>query len=277
MENKFESPEIVIDEIIVEKVTNSQDKNNNLLIPASIIIAGFFIATGIYFSQRGNAPVTNNNVVKQAEISISPITEKDHILGNPDAPISLVEFSDTECPYCKMFQSTMQTIMSTYGKDGKVAWVYRHFPIHTKSRKEVEATECVNELGGNTAFWKMLDTIYTNTSGNNSLDAAKLPGFAKGAGVDITAFNTCWNSGKYAALAETYYQDAIKSGVQGTPYNVLVLKNKLSKDAEETILNFVASNNLSENISISASKKEVVLNGALPVEMVKTVLDAILK
>jgi len=259
-----------------------KDQKNNLVIPASIVLAGFLIAAGIYFANKGNNPTAQNNSAATTGISINikPVSSTDHILGNPGAPIILVEFSDTECPYCKMFQTTMQTVMSTYGKAGQVAWVYRYFPLdslHSKSRNESQAVECANELGGNTAFWKYLDTIYTTTNSNNSLDPAELPIIAKDVGLDVVKFNTCLSSGKYANLVQADEQDGINAGAQGTPYNVLILKNALSSDAENMIDSFVLKNNLAQNVTISSDKKEIVLNGALPIEMIKTVLDAILK
>ena len=257
------------------------EQKNNLIIPAAIILAGFVVAAGIYLSNKGNspAPVVDTNKNNPSDIVVSPATSTDHILGNPNAPITLVEFSDTECPYCKMFQTTMDTIKDTYIKDGTVAWIYRHFPldsIHPKTRKEAEATECVNELGGQTAFWKMLDTIYTNTPSNNQLDPAKLPEFAKSAGVDVTKFNDCLASGKYASIVEADLQDGIKAGAQGTPYSVLVLKAALSSGAESALTDFIIKKGLGQNVIISSDKKEVVLSGALPLEMVKTILDTIL-
>jgi protein-disulfide isomerase len=78
---------------------------------------------------------------------------RDHILGNPNAPISLIEYSDYECPFCKRFHETAQEIMKAY--DGKINWVYRHFPLpfhNPGAEKEAEASECVNELGRNDAF-----------------------------------------------------------------------------------------------------------------------------
>ena len=257
-----------------------EGQKNNLIIPASILLAGFIIAAGIYFSNKSNNPNPIQNEVQGTIVDIKAVSKADHILGNPDAPVIIVEFSDTECPYCKMFDVTMNTVMDTYGKDGKVAWVYRHFPldrIHSKSRKEAEATECVNELGGNTAFWKMLDTIYKNTPGNNALDPAQLPIFAKTAGVDVTKFNTCLSSGKYADTVEADFQDGVAAGARGTPYNVMILKNTLSDDAEMTIKSYISQNGLEDNIIISGTKKEIVLSGALPLEIMKTVIDAIIK
>lgn len=256
------------------------EQKNNLLIPASILLAGFAIAGGIYFSNKGNGPVnpTPNNA--SSDIVIKAVSADDHIRGNPDAPVKLVEFSDMECPFCKSFHTTMQTIIDTYGKDGKVAWVYRHFPldsIHPKARKEAEAVECANELGGSAAFWKMLDTVYKNTPANNGLDLAKLPEYALSAGVNTEAFNACLSSGKYASKVQAQFEDGIKAGAQGTPYNVLILKDALSSSAEEEIKTYITTNGLAQYVRISKSKKEISMSGALPLDILKTILDAVLQ
>ena len=73
---------------------------------------------------------------REATSAVRPVNGEDHILGNPDAPVKLIEFSDFECPFCKRFHPTMKRLMDEYGEDGRVAWVYRHFPldaIHSKA------------------------------------------------------------------------------------------------------------------------------------------------
>jgi protein-disulfide isomerase len=263
-----------------------QEQKNNFMIPASILLAGFLIAGGIYLSNKGNNPVpVNTNPTQNSDIVINPVSKTDHILGNPDAPVVIVEFSDTECPYCKMFQTTMQTVMNTYGKDGKVAWVYRYFPLdqlHSKSRNEAQAVECSSELGGSTAFWKYLDEVYSTTTSNDTLDPAKLPIIAKYAGLDVTKFNTCLASGKYANLIQADLEDGAKAGAQGTPYNVMILKNAVSDDVKSKINDYVSQNRIYDQsgnplIFVSTNKKEVVLGGAMPIEVMKAVLDIILK
>jgi protein-disulfide isomerase len=203
----------------------------------------------------------------------------DHILGDPNASIVVVEFSDLECPFCKNFESTMNSLLSTYGKSGQLAWVYRDFPlnIHPRSEKESEASECANELGGNDAFWKYTEAVFATTTSNNTLDPQKLPIIAGNIGLDVAKFNTCLSSGKYAALITDQTNDALAAGARGTPYSVMLLKYPLSSDAENNINNFVASNQLSGNVMISGDKKEIVINGALPLQLVKQVVDYILK
>lgn len=112
-----------------------------------------------------------------AKINLDPVTEKDHIAGNPNAELLIVEYSDPECPFCKRFHETMMQVMNEYGKTDKVAWVYRHFPldsIHSKARKEAEAIECAGELGGNDKFWEYLNKLEEITPANNQLDPALL-------------------------------------------------------------------------------------------------------
>lgn len=102
-----------------------------------------------------------SNANPQIAQSIKPITGEDHIFGNSDAPIKIVEFSDLECPFCQKFHPTVKQIVEDY--DGQVTWVYRHFPlesIHSYARPAAEASECVAELGGNDAFWQYLDLLF---------------------------------------------------------------------------------------------------------------------
>ena len=126
-----------------------------------------------------------------ASKAVKPVNVKDHILGRADAQVKIVEFSDLECPFCKRVHPTLKRIMEEYGESGKVAWIYRHFPLdtlHKKARKEAQATECANELGGNKAFWAYTDKLFEITPSNDRLDLSLLPKIAEDIGVDRAAF-----------------------------------------------------------------------------------------
>lgn len=115
--------------------------------------------------------------VPEKGLKVDPVTANDHIMGSISAPVKIIEYSDTECPFCARFFDTMKQIMAEYGKDNKVAWVYRHFPLeslHSRARYEAEATECAAKLGGNDKFWKYLETIESVSPLNNGLDPALL-------------------------------------------------------------------------------------------------------
>ncbi|TAL49251.1 disulfide bond formation protein DsbA [Patescibacteria group bacterium] len=212
---------------------NQETKHNPLLIPLSIIIAGAFVGIGIYFAKTANPREIRTDAGKSAlsnleEITVNPLSTDDHILGNPNASVVIIEFSDTECPFCKTFHPTLKRVISDYGKEGKVAWVYRHFPLdalHSKARKEAEATECAAELGGNAKFWEYLDLIFLRTPSNNGLDPVELPKIAKDVGLDVKKFESCLSSGRHADKVQSDYEDAVRSGGRGTPHSVLITKD----------------------------------------------------
>lgn len=157
---------------------------------------------------------------------LRPVTPRDHLRGSPDAPVKIVEFGDTECPLCKRFHPTLQRIVAEY--PGKVAWVFRHYPvdeIHPKARKEAEATECAAELGGNDKFWAYLDRLYEITPSNDRLDPAELPRIAAHVGLNRARFESCLQSGKHAQRVAEDVADALAAGATGTPYTVVIAPN----------------------------------------------------
>lgn len=209
-------------------VMEPQSKLSSLSIPIAIVIAGALIAGAIYFGAGGSAgtsrPQEPEPFAGDLE-KMKPITKGDHIRGNLDAPVKIVEYSDTECPFCKSFHPTMQQVIDEYGKDGKVAWIYRHFPldqIHSKADKEAETTECAAEQGGQSTFWAYVDRLFEVTPSNNRLDPAELPKIAQYVGLDVAKFNSCLASGKYAAHVEEDYQNALATGGSGTPWSIII-------------------------------------------------------
>lgn len=215
-------------------MNNSQNKSN-WLAPFSIIIAGAMIAAAVIYSigknasQQGAQPPATSPTFGSGDVdNIKPIINTDHILGNLDAPVKVVEFADTECPFCKRFHSTMRQLMQEYGRSGQAAWVYRHFPldqIHPKARKEAAALECANELGGSAKFWEYTDRLYEITPSNNNLDLNELPNIAEYSGLDRKQFETCLNSGKYGQHIQEDLDDAVRSGGTGTPYSIIIAPN----------------------------------------------------
>lgn len=216
-----------------EKKSEVQASVTALTIPIAIVVAGALIAGAVIYSS-GKTPTTANapqpqQVAQQTGDleAMTPVSAKDHIRGNPNAPVKIVEYSDFECPFCKAIHPTLQRIMDEYGKDGKVAWVYRHFPLEqlhpVKARKEAIATECAAELGGNDAFWKYADRFFELTPSNNRTDIdAVLPQIAKEIGLDEAKFASCFASNRYDAHIEEEVQNAVATGGNGTPWSILV-------------------------------------------------------
>lgn len=235
--------------------------SKSFAIPAAIILAGILIAGAIIYNsapttdntQKNTSNTQKNDTVKSNVVAgLKEINSDDHVAGNPNAKLSIIEFSDTECPYCKTFHQTMIQIMENYGKDGTVKWVYRHFPldnIHKKARKEAEATECAADIGGNQKFWDYLNRLYEITPSNDGLAESQLMSIAKYVGIDEVKFEDCLKSGRFAKEVENDYRDGISAGVNGTPHAIIVTENGT----------------------------EIPLRGATPYEELKSMLDQLLE
>ena len=188
--------------------------------------AAAFLVAGTLAAGNAAAQANQPTAAPTSADFIRPVTPRDHLRGSPDAPVKIVEFGDTECPMCKRFHPTLQRILAEY--PGKVAWVFRHFPIddiHPKARKEAEATECANELGGNEKFWAYLDRLYEITPSNDRLDLGELPRIAEHIGLNRTQFESCLQSGKHAQRVAEDVADALAAGATGTPYTVVIAPN----------------------------------------------------
>jgi protein-disulfide isomerase len=199
--------------------------NSNYVLPVTIVVAGALIAGAVFLVGKTSVPTigtgTTGNTTARA---YDPAT--DHILGNPDAQVKIVEYMDLECPHCQVFEGTLHKVMDHYGTSGQVAWVSRPFPlasVHSKAPQEAAAAECAAEQGGNTAYFKYVDKVFEITPSNNGLDLAQLPIIATTIGLNKDTFNSCLASGKYAKKIADSYSEAIALGAQGTPYTLLMV------------------------------------------------------
>ncbi|GIV80263.1 MAG: hypothetical protein KatS3mg050_4657 [Litorilinea sp.] len=142
------------------------------------------------------------------------------VQGDPNAPVTLVEFSDYQCPFCqRFFQETKPLIDAQYVETGKVRFVYKDFPIdslHAQARAAAEAAECAGAQG---AYWPMHDRIFVGkdewAENPNAVDVFK--GYAVELGLDPAAFNTCLDEGTYADEVQADFEEGKRAGVTGTP------------------------------------------------------------
>ncbi len=152
--------------------------------------------------------------------NIAPVSDEDHIKGNKDAKILLIEYSDLECPFCATFHTTAQQIVDEYG--GDVAWVYRHFPLdfHERARPAALASECAAEVGGNDGFWDFISEVFADQESN--LTDAGLKSVATNIGLDADEFASCLDAGNFTDKIEDQYQGGMTAGVTGTPGNFIL-------------------------------------------------------
>src|SRR5680860_337552 len=158
------------------------------------------------------SPPAGNQAPAQGDVLDIPVSKDDNIRGNINAPITIVEYSDFQCPYCSRFHETMNQIFAEYPED--VRWVFKHFPLdsrHPLARKTAEASECAAEQG---KFWEFSDEVYTN---QQAISNDSLSTFAKNIGLNVSQFDSCVSSGKYSDKVEADYQEGVQFGVSGTP------------------------------------------------------------
>lgn len=260
-----------------------EQKESRLSIPGAIIIAGIIIAGAIFlYSIGGKDGAAIPKISATKEISVAAVTEKDRILGNPSAQAVLVEYSDLECPACKIFSRTINQITEKYGKDGKVAVVYRHFPldrIHPKARKEAEASECAGELGGNAKFFAYVNRLFEVTPSNNGLEPAELPKIAAYVGLDKTKFDQCLSNGKHAEKVENDFQSGVTTGVNATPTSFLLLNAPISGAAKENLINeakILVDRNGNQLVKIGSDDKVISIAAAMPFEIMDKILGIVL-
>ncbi len=131
--------------------------------------------------------------------------------GPNDAKVTLVEFSDFQCPYCGKAHDTVEQVMQSYA--GKVRLVFRHFPLefHKNAEKAAEAAMCANDQG---KFWEYHDVLFKN---QQTLEIPQLKDHAKEVGLDGTSFGACLDSGKYKKAVDEDMAAGQKVGVSGTP------------------------------------------------------------
>jgi len=204
-------------------------------IPLAIIFGFALVAVAIYFSGQGQNPTANNAVALDPQIQpvvsakIKPVDENDYIKGNPNAPILIVEYSDYDCPFCKLFHETMNRIMNEYGVGGKVAWVYRQFPIvqlHPNAPRISEAALCVGDIAGSDAFWKFSDLVFGERGTNEPTNITLLPEYAEKAGANRAEFIACLDSGKMKDAVSQSVAAGTTAGIRGTPQSFVLIGNQ---------------------------------------------------
>ena len=232
-------------------------KGGSIWIAISIVVAGLIIAAAVMFGNNsgpaggdpdgGGVPLEEGGDLSKVHAP----EESDHMKGDLNAEIFIIEYSDTECPFCKRLHNTLDDIVEEY--EGKVTWIYRHLPLtqlHTQAIVEAHATECAAELGGNDGFWTYIDRLYEITPSNNGLDLEELPNIAEFSGLDLGAFNACMEEERHLSLVEEDFREGVQAAGPrlGTPFNIII-----GPDGER-----------------------VAVSGALPKENWNTIIDGLL-
>ena len=190
-----------------------------------MMVKGIDLGSAKTSTKTGTTTTTNTNtatttttptLVDAADITIG---ENDYIRGNPDAKVTLVEFTDLECPFCKKFHPSIKNVFEANQDD--VRWVYKHFPLsfHPEAKPAAVAAECAGKLGGNDTFWTYVDTLYDN---QNDLGEDLYKQVAADLGLNADDYATCLDSGEFDAKIAADQKLGQSVGVGGTPSTYVI-------------------------------------------------------
>jgi protein-disulfide isomerase len=204
--------------------------NKQYLVPGSIIAAGLIIAVSVVFGsdlkllfKSGPTALNPPGLEQPSKQEVAQVdADDDAFLGKADAPVTVIEFSDFQCPFCRrMYIQTLSALKKDYVDTGKIKFVYRDFPLtfHEGAQDYAEATECANDEG---KFWQMHDKIFDE---QEKLGQGTIPypgretlfAWAGQIGLNAGKFKECLESDKYKEEVEKDIQDGVTAGVQGTP------------------------------------------------------------
>jgi len=216
------------EEVHVEKVEKMEvvNRTQSFMVPLSIIVAGGLIGAGLYFGSSGKVPSVPSAPNTQqpsgtagaptggGEVTIGDLPA----LGNPNAPVTIVEWGDYQCPFCERFFTQVEPkILEEYVTTGKARLAFRDFAfLGQESLWSANAARCANEQG---KFWEFHDFLYGHQGGENqgAFNKDKLKGFAKELKLDTAQFNSCMDSDKYSDAVAKDTEAGRAAGVQGTP------------------------------------------------------------
>ena len=194
-------------------------------VPVAIVLGGLLVAYAVYASlggtfSFGSTSQGNPSLVRAVGVA-------DHILGNPAAPVVIVEYCDFASDYCKGFSDTLTQMVGNVGNRGAVAVVYRAFPLTEINRNALahaRAAECVAKVGGNDAFWAFADLLFAN----QPADSSRYGEFAKQANAPGEAFATCYAdaANQVDARITADRKNAAEVGASGTPYSLILTKGR---------------------------------------------------
>ncbi len=243
--NKHELHLRHIEEEIEQPNKFTKRKNGEYMLPLAVVLSAIIISVSITYSTKvllksnfisnsfaapqvaGNVAPANKQAAQQAAPAqpdsgpAKVAVAGEPVLGNPNAPLTIVEFSDYECPFCKRsFTDVLPSLKSDYVNTGKVKLVYRNYPLpfHQNAHKEAQAALCAKDQGGDTAYFKFHDEIFTKTTSNGTgLALDQLPAIAKDVGLNVNQFQSCLDSGKYKDKVDKDIAYGSQVGVSGTP------------------------------------------------------------
>jgi protein-disulfide isomerase len=249
---------------------------NTIIYAFSIVIAGALIGGALIYSKSPAGPgalVTPTAVTDEGKAAVLDIEEGDAVLGNPEAPVAIFNFSDFQCGFCgRHALTTEKAIIEKYVKTGKVKLVFRNFAfLGENSFFAAEAVECAKDQN---KLWQFQDYLFANQDAGeqNAFTKDNLKKFAAALGLDSEQFNACLDSEKYAAKVKNSAKEGSKYGVISTPTNFI---GKLPITVPDAVIKSVMSQSREYSYDLAGDAKLII--GAQPFSAFEETIEKLLK
>jgi protein-disulfide isomerase len=141
-----------------------------------------------------------------------PVSERDHVAGPDDAPVTLVEYGDYECPHCGRAHPVVKAVQREL--EGQLRFVFRNFPLAEAHPHALLAAQSAEAAGAQGRFWEMHDMIFEH---QDALEPEDIVGYATAIGLDVARFKSELEAGTYVKKVRDDFRSGVKSGVNGTP------------------------------------------------------------
>lgn len=214
------------EENIENQKVNSRPAFMQLILPISILVAAVLISGAVIYNKKGMEPKKNQagsaQIGEQLPQKVDlKVFQNDHVLGNTDAKVLVIEYSDFQCPFCRKFwQESFEQLKKEFIDSGKVKYIYRHYPLdfHPGAIPAAKAVECANESGN---FWVLHDKIFQEQAkqgqGTIQFTEIDIKKWAAQIGLSEVAFSQCLSSEKYSGRVNEDLISGNEAGVRGTP------------------------------------------------------------
>jgi protein-disulfide isomerase len=215
------------------RVKAEQKARTSRLLTMGLIVVGVALVVLLAISQQAKSSAVGT--ILPAEARTRPNVDHNS-MGDPKAPIQIAEYADFQCPYCKQFfDSTEASLTDNFVATGKIYYTYHSAGnwvsqniggADTESQDSAAAAYCAADQG---KFWEMHDALFTNNrdaENQGSFSSKRLTAIAQSVGLDMTAYQSCYDKGTYKKQVQQDFTDATAAGINGTPFFVMTYKVK---------------------------------------------------
>ncbi|MEX0931394.1 MAG: thioredoxin domain-containing protein [Candidatus Paceibacterota bacterium] len=208
-----------------------KNRDKAILFGALILAVAFFLMP---------EKIQNTTKALPEEGAVSKPVPTEHWIGNPKAPVVIIQYSDTDCVYCAVFHTAVvKQLIATYGRQGELAWVYRHFPIanvNPNGAREALALECVADTSNDPSkFWSMLDAIFEAKPLSPQTDPVNFIKTIAGLyGLSEAQLSKCENNNEFRTIIRNQSDEAISAGAEGAPFMVVYANGEFTETISGT-------------------------------------------